>query len=151
MGETTRLAFRAMTGDDADAVAALDLKCFGTRDSWSRAEFFYAAQDFDTEYIVAERSGKIIACAGAMIESDTAEIQTVAVDPECSGKGIGKMLLIQLILKLKTRGAKFIYLEVRPSNAAAIELYRGFGFEVVDRVENFYGDEDALIMARDFD
>lgn len=146
MGKTT---FRKMTREDVDAVTELDFKSFGDG-AWSREDFLDMAQDEDGEFIVAERDGKIIACTGALIDLDEAEIQTLAVAPEYRRQGIGLMILIQLILAIKRRGITFVFLEVRPSNMGAIKLYEGFGFQTVDRVKNFYGDEDALIMVRDF-
>lgn len=150
MGETTRLTFRRLTIYDADAAALHDLLCFGEHDAWSREAFFYAAKSFRNEFLVAELDGKIIACAGAVIHSDTAEIQTLSVDPNFHGRGIGKIMLTKLIEAVKNRGATFVILEVRPSNTTAIKLYDSFGFQIVDRIKNFYDDEDAWIMAREF-
>ena len=47
----------------------------------------------------------------------------------------------------------FLTLEVRPSNAAAIALYQGFGFQESGRRKNYYDlpKEDALILTRRFD
>ena len=46
----------------------------------------------------------------------------------------------------------FLTLEVRPSNSAAIALYRSFGFEEAGRRRNYYDlpKEDALILTRRF-
>ena len=150
MGETARLNFRKLTPEYADAAAALDLKCFG-KDACNRAYFLRSAQDERKEFIVALRDGKIIACAGAELYTDSAEIESLAVDPDYRRQGIAKILLIKLIGAIRRRGVSFIILEVRPSNTAAIELYKGFGFDVVEREENYYRDEDAWIMARDYD
>ena len=149
MGETSRLDFRRMTLDDVDAVTALDLKCFGKRDAWSRADFLSVLADTNAECIVVERDGKIIACASVLFNSDAAEIETFAVSPDCRRQGIGATLLIKLLLTVQNRGLTFVILEVRPSNAAAIKLYENFGFRIVEREENFYLDEDAWIMARE--
>jgi ribosomal-protein-alanine N-acetyltransferase len=152
VGETARLTFRKLTIDDANICAALDFKSFGERDAWSSEDFFTAALNKNFEFIVAEKYGRIIACAGAEIYHDgTAEIDSIAVDADFRGQGIGKILLVKLLNAIIERGATFVVLEVRPSNAAAIKLYEGFGFEIVDREKNFYGDEDAWIMARDFE
>lgn len=150
MGETSRTVFRKLTMDDAEIVAALDLKCFGVKDSFRREDFLVAAQSRQCEYIVGEFDGKIIACAGAAIFKDAAEIETIAVDPEYRRQGVATLLFIELLLAVKERGVKFMVLEVRPSNTAAINLYEGFGFKIVEREENFYGDEDAWIMLKDF-
>ena len=149
MGETARLNFRKLTPEDADVAAELDLKCFG-KDACNRAYFLRSAQDERKEFIVAIKGGKVIACAGAEIFTDSAEIESLTVDPEHRRQGVAKIILIKLIGAIRRRGVSFIILEVRPSNTAAIELYKGFGFEVVEREENYYRDEDAWIMARDF-
>lgn len=149
MGEAARLNFRKLTSDDAESVADLDLRCFGA-DACSREYFFQVAQDERFEFWVAESDGKIIACAGAETDSDTAEIESLAVELDYRRRGIGKILLMKLIDAVRERGVTFIVLEVRPSNMAAIELYKGFGFQIVERAEDYYQDEDAWIMARDF-
>lgn len=148
MGKTTKLAIRALTFDDIDAVVKLDKKCFGKHDAWHRGSFLYAAANPNAEYLIAELDGKIIGCAGAEIDSDAAEIETFAVAPDCQRQGIGTELFISLLVAVKMRGASVVYLEVRPSNKAAIKLYEKFGFRLVSRIEDFYHDEDALIMLR---
>ena len=149
MGTTARFACRKMTTADADEVAALDLKSFGDADSWSAEYFFYAAQNEHAEFLVVETDGKIVACAGADIFTDAAEIVSFAVDPDRRNQGIGTKLLMSLLEAVKRRGATFVILEVRPSNKTAIRLYEKFGFQIVDREENYYFDEDAWIMARE--
>ena len=146
----SNVIFRTMTADDADVVAELDCECFGVRDAWSREDFLAVANDKRFKFIVAEECGKIIACAGAEIYFDTAEIESISVAAEYRRRGVGKMLLVKLIAAIMERGATFIVLQVRPSNEPAIKLYKDFGFQIVDRAENFYGDEDAWIMAREF-
>ena len=143
------VTFRAMTQDDAETAAELDSKCFG-REACNREYFFRAAQNERQEFWVAERDGKVIACAGAEINSDTAEIESLAVDPEYRRQGVATILLIKLLDAIKRRGATFIILEVRPSNKAAIALYKDFGFQIVEREKDYYSDEDAWIMAKDF-
>ncbi len=138
-----------MTVDDVTAVAALDRQCFGERDAWSRADFFFAAKYPHCDFFVAELSGQIVACTGIEFFHDGAEIQSLAVAPKCRGQGIGAHLLMMLLDAVKSRGLSTVILEVRPSNTAAIKLYEDFGFQVVDRLKNFYRDEDALVMLRE--
>ena len=150
MGEKARLNVRKLTTDDAEIAAELDLKCFGARDACRREYFYRVAQDERREFLVAELDGKIIACAGAEIDNDTAEIESLAVAPEYRRIGVAKILLAKLLGVIMKRGATFIVLEVRPSNKAAIELYKSFDFQIVEREKNYYWNEDAWIMARDF-
>ncbi len=52
----------------------------------------------------------------------------------------------------RRHGADSMFLEVRPSNAVALRLYQGMGFDEIGRRRGYYPDEegreDALILAR---
>lgn len=146
MGEEARLTFRAMTRDDADAVAAIEAKSFAM--PWSREDFWREATNELATYIVGELDGKIIAYAGAWVSFNQAEVMSVAVEPDWRGQGVGTILFGELIKEVKARGATAITLEVRPSNTAAIKLYESFGLKSVGRRKKYYLDngEDALIM-----
>lgn len=135
-----------MTPADVTLAAKLDRRCFTKHDAWDIEWFRIAATLPSFEFIVAELDGKLIGCAGYEIEDYCAEVQSLAIDPNYRKQGIGTLLFMKMILAAVDRGAEIFLLEVRPSNVAAIKLYKNFGFEVVDRLENFYGNEDALVM-----
>jgi len=141
-----RLTFRAMTTEDADAVAEIEEKSFAM--PWKRDDFWREAQNELATYIVGELDGKIVAYAGAWVSFNQAEVMSVAVVPELRGQGVGTILFGELIKSVKARGATAITLEVRPSNTAAIKLYQSFGLRSVGRRRGYYLDngEDALIM-----
>ncbi len=48
-----------------------------------------------------------------------ADVQTIAVVPECEGKGIGSALLTELIAESRRRSAADVLLEVRADNPRA--------------------------------
>jgi ribosomal-protein-alanine N-acetyltransferase len=56
--------------------------------------------------------------------------------------------MLALVDHAMARGARWMTLEVRPSNAAARGLYRKFGFRDVARRKRYYSDngEDAIVM-----
>ena len=140
------LLFRAMTQDDADAVAAIEAQSFAM--PWKRDDFWREAKNELATYIVGELDGKIVAYAGAWVSFNQAEVMSVAVDPKLRGQGLGMLLFGELIKAVKARGATAITLEVRPSNTAAIKLYKSFGLHEAGRRRGYYldNDEDALIM-----
>ena len=142
----SQLTFRAMTTDDAEAVAAIEEKSFAM--PWKREDFWREAQNELATYIVGEFDGKIVAYAGAWVSFNQADVMSVAVAPELRGQGVGTILFGELIKAVKARGATAITLEVRPSNTAAIKLYKSFGLRSVGRRKGYYLDngEDALIM-----
>ena len=139
-----------MTEDDIDALVAIEKKCFGKRDAWRRGAFISAVWSLKSVFLVAEFEGQIVGCAGAEIDSDAAEIQTVSVDPNYHGRGVGTKLFAELLTAIQARGASMVYLEVRTGNTPAIDLYERFGFRVMASLENFYHNEDALVMFKNF-
>jgi ribosomal-protein-alanine N-acetyltransferase len=69
---------------------------------------------------------------------DEAEILTVAVLPRARGSGVGKALLRVHLGRLAALGARAVFLEVAEDNAAALNLYRGFGFVEIGRRASYY-------------
>lgn len=80
------------------------------------------------------------------------QISNFAIHPDYRKAGLGQTVLNHVLNKVKHQGAREIFLEVRPSNQAAIALYKKLGFEVLGREENYYRspEEDALIMGKNF-
>jgi ribosomal-protein-alanine N-acetyltransferase len=67
-------------------------------------------------------------------------------------QGFGRMILDRLLGLGRKHNASTAFLEVRPSNVVALDLYRSAGFNEVGVRRNYYPDfdgrEDALILAR---
>ena len=51
-----------------------------------------------------------------------------------------------LLLHALEASKKRLWLEVRSKNRGAIAFYKSMGMETAGKVENYYGDDDALIM-----
>lgn len=78
---------------------------------------------------------------------DEAHITVLAVDPRYQRRGLGKWLLVNLLIDANERALTRATLEVRPSNSRALALYESFGFEPLGRRQRYYADgEDALIL-----
>jgi ribosomal-protein-alanine N-acetyltransferase len=72
---------------------------------------------------------------------------SIAVKASERGKGLAKMLMEHCQKKLAVLGIKKYFLEVRESNAAAIALYKKFGYEkIAERKEYYSNKETAVIM-----
>jgi ribosomal-protein-alanine N-acetyltransferase len=93
-------------------------------------------------------SSSVIGFAGMWFAFDEAHITTIGVDPDQRGRGLGELLLICMFDEAIERGANWLTLEVRVTNAAAQELYRKYGFTAHGTRKRYYSDnnEDALIM-----
>ncbi|RME63177.1 MAG: ribosomal-protein-alanine N-acetyltransferase [Caldilineae bacterium] len=90
----------------------------------------------------------LFAQAGYMLFSEEAHILTIAVQPLWRGHGIGAWLLLRVCAEARETGVQAMTLEVRPSNQAALHLYRTLGFHQVGRRRRYYPDkEDALVLA----
>jgi [ribosomal protein S18]-alanine N-acetyltransferase len=67
-------------------------------------------------------------------------------------RGVGRVLLQYLLERGSAAGMSDAYLEVRPSNTAAIRLYQALGFEQVGMRRGYYqaaaGREDAVVLKR---
>jgi ribosomal-protein-alanine N-acetyltransferase len=79
-----------------------------------------------------------------------AHILNVCVCPELRCRGIGALLLEDLLECAATAAVDMAYLEVRPSNTAAIRLYQAFKFEHIGIRRGYYqapdGREDAAVF-----
>jgi len=93
----------------------------------------------------------IIGFAGLWLMVDEAHITTIAIHPDYRRRGLGELLLVNLIDIAYTIGAKWVTLEVRVSNTTAQNLYRKYGFREAGVRRRYYSDnqEDALIMWTD--
>ena len=92
-----------------------------------------------------DRSGRLSAVL------DEATLCNIAIAPAHQGKGMGKLLLNELMSQLKEKGVLTLWLEVRESNPARW-LYEKQGFNEVDIRKNYYpkpdgGRENAVVMA----
>jgi len=60
-------------------------------------------------------------------------VEELYVVPEARRGGVARALLARLIEEARRRGVRAIELEVVPTQAAALALYRGLGFEELHR------------------
>lgn len=75
------------------------------------------------------------------------DIVNIVVNPLYRKKGIATKLIEYAVNQFND--LKTIMLEVNENNSNAISLYKKNGFEVINKRNNYYGREAALIMKRD--
>jgi [ribosomal protein S18]-alanine N-acetyltransferase len=101
---------------------------------------------------VAERTGshEIVGFIVVRLVPPEAEILNLAVNPENREQGVATSLLEVVLASLPSAKATHLYLEVRPSNTAAISFYQKHLFTLVGVRRNYYREpaEAALLMAR---
>lgn len=100
---------------------------------------------------VAEKQSQMLGHAVLTVAAGESHILNVCVNPATQGTGLGRLLVVHLLEVAKARQANTVFLEVRPSNKVAYNLYISLGFNEVGHRKNYYpaesGKEDALIMA----
>ncbi|WP_305805637.1 ribosomal protein S18-alanine N-acetyltransferase [Stenotrophomonas sp. YIM B06876] len=101
--------------------------------------------------LVLEQDGTLLGYGLLSIAADEAHVLNVCVDPRCQSRGYGRRLLRELVRAARHHRAQRVFLEVRPSNTAAVALYHSEGFNEIGRRPRYYpadnGREDALVMA----
>ncbi len=78
----------------------------------------------------------------------TAHLINLAVHPRFRNQGIGKNFISKIIFNIERTEVQEIYLEVRASNTNALAFYTKLGFNRSGLIKMFYGDEDAIVMAK---
>lgn len=150
-GSSPVVTLREVEWTDLETLADLETEIFGP-DAWS-AESWWGelAERPRRDYVVAvDDAGVILGYAGLDVTGDLADVMTIATAPAARGRGIGRVLLQELLAMAAARGAGAVLLEVRADNARARDLYERAGFEVLSVRRRYYqpGDVDALVMRR---
>ena len=114
---------------------------------WSERMFIPEVEDENAYYLVGVRGDEVICYGGFHKVLDEAHITNIAVRAVSRGRGIGTLLMSELISRARMLGVKYMTLEVRDNNENAIKLYKSFGFTVEGIRKKYYNNvHDALIM-----
>ena len=114
---------------------------------WSERMFIPEVEYENAYYLVGVRGDEVICYGGFHKVLDEAHITNIAVRADSRGRGIGTLLMSELISRARMLGVKYMTLEVRDNNENAIKLYKSFGFTVEGIRKKYYNNvHDALIM-----
>lgn len=98
----------------------------------------------NTQWLVfAKLDGTLVGMVGGFAEKepDNAHVVAVYVVPEARGKGISKLLMIELLTRIKTNKLiKKITVDVNPEQEAAFNLYKNSGFTLTKKYKLMFGD-----------
>ena len=102
-------------------------------------------------YQVLCAADAVIGYAGFWLMGDECHISTIATHPDWRGRGLGELLLLNMLFLANEQAAQMVTLEVRQSNLTAQALYRKYQFAIVGERRRYYKDtgEDALIMTQE--
>ncbi len=117
---------------------------------WTRINFEDALRAGNTAWALLSEQRTMVAYAVAMMAVDEAHLLNLSVALACQRQGYGWKMLEWMAQRTRDYGARSLLLEVRPSNAPAVRLYRRYGFERIGVRVGYYpasgGREDALVM-----
>jgi len=148
---TEESGIREMCPADLDAVFTLEKRAYEY--PWSRGIFndcllagYYC--------IVFEASGTLKGYAIMSVAAAEGHILNLCIAPDLREQGLGRKILNELLVHVEALNLERLFLEVRPSNIAAIALYTSAGFDRLGARKGYYkardGREDALVFVREF-
>ncbi len=143
------VVIRAMRGVDIADVVAIERASY--QYPWSEGIFRDCLR---VGYVcrVMTVSRQIMAYGVMSLGAGEAHILNLCVAESYRCRGVGRRLLSALIERATAAGMGDAFLEVRPSNTAAIRLYLALGFEQVGMRRGYYqaatGREDAAVLRR---
>ncbi len=149
------MATRVLSESDIDEILKLSL---GPNDaSWTKKALEQALIGaLSGSYIALvgldKSSGQVIAYAVASYLFDQADVQNIIVSQPHRGRGMGRKLLQALTQALTNQGVEKVFLEVRASNQAAMNLYQSMGFVHIQKRPDYYlgvdgKREDAFVFS----
>ncbi|HEX5482441.1 MAG TPA: ribosomal protein S18-alanine N-acetyltransferase [Terriglobia bacterium] len=143
---------RLLSAHDLPAVLRIQADIFPGA-GWTAGDYTRLIQEPGGFVLAAEETADSRRLAGFLAARqvlDEGELLSLAVDPAYQRMGIGRALLRELLRRLAGSAVERLYLEVRPSNEAALGLYYSEGFTLKSIRRGYYSDpiEDACVLSR---
>lgn len=145
---TPELSLRQMVREDIEEVMRIERSIYPY--PWSAGNFTDSL-NFGHVCKVAELDGAMVGYAVLMPAPDEAHLLTIGIATGHQRMGLGAALLEKMMAIAREAGMQRVILEVRPSNTAALALYRKCGFSQIGLRRGYYpadnnGREDALVL-----
>jgi len=142
------IMIRPIKFDDLDAVYNLETALFPN--PWPKSFFQHDLMSGDSVGLVAEQEGQLIGYAMATLTGDGFHVTNIAIDRQHQRRGLGRELMNQLEALATAKGSRYVFLEVRTNNNAAIRFYEKLGYAILFTRRNYYIDgDDAFVMDKE--
>jgi ribosomal-protein-alanine N-acetyltransferase len=145
----TQFFARTMRNSDLDLVVQNEAAAY--EHPWTKRIFIDCLRAGYQCWVLANKQ-QIVAHGVMSVAVGECHLLTLCVNPEYQRLGHGRKLFMLLLDRAAKMDARECFLEVRASNAGAIQLYRSLGFTQIGERKNYYpghqGREDALILSR---
>jgi len=138
---------RPMHASDLDRIMEIEPVIY--THPWTRGNFEDSMRVGYSCWVI-DCGGVVTGYGVLMIGVREAHLLNLSIAPEWQGRGLGRSLLEHFVRIGRDSDAQQMFLEVRPSNAAARRLYTEFGFRDINVRRGYYpapsGREDAILM-----
>ena len=135
---------------EGDLQQVMDIETSVYRFPWSTQIFRDCIRVGYSCRVIAQNDD-ILAYAVMSCGAGEAHLLNICVNKAYQGQGIGKFILQEMIRLAKEKNVHTIFLEVRPSNHVALDMYIKNGFNEIGIRKDYYpaqgGREDAVILA----
>jgi ribosomal-protein-alanine N-acetyltransferase len=136
-----------MAEPDLDQVMAIESAIY--THPWTRGNFADSLRA-GYECRVLRHGGELLGYFVLMVAAGEAHLLNLSIAAAHQRSGHGTWLLGEAMALARGRGARSLFLEVRPSNRAGQALYTRFGFRKIAVRRGYYpahaGREDALVL-----
>ncbi|MBI2307647.1 MAG: ribosomal protein S18-alanine N-acetyltransferase [Rhodocyclales bacterium] len=136
-----------MNAGDLDEIMAIEASVYPF--PWTRGNFTDSLSAGYSAW-VCRVGGELVGYVVVMMAVDEAHLLNISVAGKRQHMGFGARLLRHALQVARRLGAGRLLLEVRPSNTAALDLYKHFGFVRIGVRKAYYpasdGREDALVL-----
>lgn len=130
-------------------VILIERECFPEKEPFPPEIFLYIWRKFKDGFLIAKEGNEILGFGICKKEGEKGLIFSLAVRRKEQGKKIGTQILKNLLENLKKRGIKVVELHVKENNERAIKFYQKFGFEIKEKIQNYYSDKsNAFLMTK---
>ena len=132
--EVSTSSTREYRDADGDAWVALNARAFAhhpEQGAVTRADLDVLTAEpwFDPDdFLLLWEGDELIGYCWLKVDGGEGEFYVVGVSPDRQGQGLGRQLMEAGLARLASRGIRMAHLYVEGDNAAALALYRSFGF-----------------------
>lgn len=102
--------------------------------------------------VVNKEKQALVGYCFSRVVQDEFSLLNIGIVPAFRRRGLGRILMGNMLLRAGELGCRHAFLEVRQSNTVAQSLYGAFGFKVCGQRKGYYADngETALVMELSF-
>ncbi len=146
------MRYARMLAQDLDEVVRVEADVY--THPWTKGNFADALAAGNHAWVVRE-DGELVAYCIVMMAPDDAHLLNISVAARAQHRGVGRELLEWVAEQARAMSVPSVLLEVRVSNARALQMYERAGYRRIGVRRGYYpaleGREDAIVMRKVLD